>query len=351
MKGFVLRQDPIEQEMGSCFMRRALELAAMGGGRVSPNPFVGAVITAGGRIIGEGYHRSYGEAHAEVNAVASVREADRPLLHDSTMYVTLEPCSHFGKTPPCADLIIKTGIPRVVVATEDPFLKDRESGIGRMRNAGVEVEVGLMERESRWLNRRFFTAHTLKRPFVLLKWAMSADGYLAGRGGTPVKLSTPFTQVLMHKERSLYDAIMVGTNTVLIDNPRLDCRLWPTRNPAERPLKITFDSARLKGDSLLEKGNLIKMRRDETHAEFLCRLYRDFKIISLMVEGGRKTLDSFIEAGLYDEIRVETAEINLGAGVEAPCPAAAVRGRELEAVKTFESDGNIITTYSREVKI
>lgn len=302
------------------YMERALQLSLMGAPNVSPNPMVGAVIVARGRIIGEGYHRLYGGPHAEVNAVASVRESDRPLLREATMYVTLEPCSHYGMTPPCADLVVSTGIPRVVVAHEDPFLRDYESGIEKMRKAGVEVETGMMRREAWMVNRRFFTAHTLKRPYVLLKWAQSADGFIAAKGPEgmrPVKISTPLTAVLAHRERALYDAIMTGTDTILTDNPRLDCRLWPCRNPEERPLKATFDSVRLAPDSERRKSFVLK-EKDETLSDFLHRLYRDFKVTSLMVEGGTKTLESFIREALYDEVRIETSADNLGDGVAAP---------------------------------
>ena len=296
-------------------MKRALQLSSFGAPMVSPNPYVGAVIMAEGRIIGEGYHRLYGEAHAEVNAIASVKDADRPLLSKSTMYVTLEPCSHFGKTPPCADLIICTGIPHVVVAAEDPFLKDYESGIDRMRRAGVEVEVGLLRDEARWINRRFFTAHERKRPYVLLKWAQSADGFIALPDGKPVKLSSDFTSVLMHRERALYDAILVGTDTILNDHPRLDCRLWPVRDPEHRPLKVTFDSKRLPTGAA---DGFIMKPPEEALPEFLHRLYEEHKVTSLMVEGGAKTIESFIQAGIYDEIRVETSSRNLLAGIPSP---------------------------------
>lgn len=319
-------------------MERALQLSLYGGTFVSPNPFVGAVITASGRIIGEGYHRMFGTPHAEVNAIASVKAEDRPLLKEATMYVTLEPCSHFGKTPPCSNLIIDTGIPRVEVAVEDPFPKVQGSGIERMRQAGVKVEVGLCADEARHINRRFFTAHTLGRPYVLLKWAQSADGYIGGEGGTPVRLSTPYTQILMHRERAFYDAIMVGTNTLLSDNPRLDCRLWPCREPQERPLKVTFESDRLTGNSRLEKGRHVKKQRDENLLSFLNRLYSEHGITSLMVEGGAETLEYFITSGIYDEIRVETSPILLGSGTRAPrLPSRLRLHTAKENIRTYTS--------------
>ena len=300
-------------------MERALELAAFGGSRVSPNPFVGAVIVHDDRIIGEGYHRCFGAPHAEVNAVGSVAGKDRPLLKESTMYVTLEPCSHFGKTPPCANLIVECGIPRVVIAAKDPFLKQFKGGISVLEEAGVEVETGLMEKEAKFINRRFFTAHTLKRPFILLKWAQTADGFIACADGTPLKISSPLTKVLMHRERSFYDAIMVGVNTVIRDNPRLDCRLWPIRLPEERPRKIGFESSRLPRDAAFRDGREILKSPLENLPDFLNRLYSEFGITSLMAEGGAKTLQAFIEAGLYDEIRVETSlSLTTGSGIPAP---------------------------------
>ena len=328
-------------------MKRALQLSTFGGPNVSPNPFVGAVIVADGRIIGEGYHRRFGGPHAEVNAVDSVRPADRPLLKEATMYVTLEPCSHFGKTPPCADLVVRTEIPHVVVAAEDPFLKVYESGIGKMRRAGVEVEVGLMRREALFINRRFFTAHTLRRPFVLLKWAQSADGYIAGRDGTPLKFSTPFTQMLMHRERAYYDAIMVGTDTVLRDNPRLDCRLWPVRDGDSRPLKVSFRSRRLCGTSRLESGGCVLKEPSESLPDFLARLYAEHKVTSLMVEGGTRTLDSFLAADLFDEVRIETSPLIVGSGVPAPDPFQAMRASGLELRSTSSCDSNLIQLYTK----
>lgn len=330
---------------GHAYMERALQLSACGDAFSGPNPFVGAVIVADGRIIGEGYHRRFGDGHAEVNAVASVAERDRHLLREATMYVTLEPCSHFGKTPPCADLIISCGIPKVVVSAEDPFLKDYESGIDRMRNAGIEVEVGLLRDKARWINRRFFTAHTLHRPFVLLKWAQSADGFIAEKDGTPVALSSPFTKVLMHRERALYDAIMVGVDTVINDNPRLDCRLWPARDRDHRPLKVTFDSPRLCGESTIERAGAIKTRPGESLDEFLNRLYSEFKITSLMVEGGRRTLQAFLDAGLFDEIRVETALRSLGDGIPAPDFAAKAREHGLHGLEPQVYGDNTIKYF------
>lgn len=279
------------------FMRRALQLARLGEGLVSPNPMVGAVIVAAdGRIIGEGYHHRYGGPHAEVCAVRSVKEADRHLLSDSTIYVTLEPCSHYGKTPPCSQLIIDTGIPRVVVGSADPFPEVSGRGLRMLREAGVEVVVNVLREECDALNVRFLTAHRLGRPWIQLKWAQSADGFMAGldKDGKPypVKFSTPVSSVWMHRRRSMVDAIMVGRNTLEIDRPRLDCRLWPGRSPRRVAPRHDLE---------------LQMRE----------LYRD-GVTSLMVEGGPTLLQSFIDLGLYDDVRIETSEKKLEIGLPAP---------------------------------
>lgn len=279
------------------FMKRALQLARLGEGLVSPNPMVGAVIVAAdGRIIGEGYHHRYGGPHAEVCAVNSVKDSDRHRLTDSTIYVTLEPCSHYGKTPPCAKLIIDSGIPRVAVGSADPFPEVSGKGIKMLRNAGVEVEEGVLRDECDALNARFLTAHQLGRPWIQLKWAQSADGFMAGIDNDgkpyPVKFSTPVSSVWMHRRRSMVDAIMVGKNTLEIDKPRLDCRYWPGKAPRR-----------------------VEPRHDLE--EQMRELYKA-GITSLMVEGGPTLLQSFIDLGLYDDIKIETDEKKLGAGLPAP---------------------------------
>lgn len=279
------------------YMLRALQLARLGEGLVSPNPMVGAVIAASdGRVIGEGYHHRYGGPHAEVNAINSVREEDRALLKDSTIYVTLEPCSHYGKTPPCARLIIDTGIPRVVVGSADPFKEVAGRGIRMLRNAGIEVVEDVMREECDALNVRFLTAHRKQRPWIQLKWAESADGYMAGidKDGIPypVKFSTPVSSVWMHRRRSMVDAIMVGKNTLEIDKPRLDCRYWPGEAP--RRIEPRHDLERQMKDLYMEG------------------------VTSLMVEGGPTLLRSFIEAGLYDDVKIEISEKKLGEGLPSP---------------------------------
>ena len=319
------------------YMRRALELARHGMGNTSPNPMVGAVIIdPEGRIIGEGYHRRCGEGHAEVNAVASVK--DKSLLKDSTMYVTLEPCSHYGKTPPCAKLIIDMGIPRVVVGAADPFKEVAGRGVGMLRQAGVEVVEGVLESESRELNRRFMTAHEQGRPYITLKWAQSADGFMDSdrADGSPARFSTALTQTLVHRLRSLHDAILVGSGTALADNPGLDCRLWPGRSP--RP--VVLDRSGRVDPSRLKMSEPIILR-DADLLEAMRALYRR-GITSVLVEGGPTVLQSFIDSGLWDAARVETAPFALGPQGRAKAPALPAAPSETAII-----DGNRIDTYRR----
>lgn len=292
------------------YMRRALELAWSGAGHVSPNPMVGAVIVApDGRIIGEGYHRKYGEGHAEVNAMASVEERDIPLIKDSTIYVTLEPCSHYGKTPPCAKLLIDNGIKRCVIGIGDPNPKVAGRGIKMLRDAGIEVKENVLRDECEAINERFFTAHTKRRPWILLKWAETADGAMNAPDGSPILISSPSTRALMHRERSMCDAIMVGTGTLLADNPTLTSRHWPGNSP--RP--VIFDSPRIKDEAI--RNQLKVLSRDPiilnsgmTLEDNMRMLYEQYGITSLMVEGGRTLIKSFMDAGLFDRIRIERNE-------------------------------------------
>lgn len=301
-------------------MERALQLARNGAGFVSPNPMVGAVIVSPeGKIIGEGWHAVYGGPHAEVNAVNSVGPDDERLLPQSTIYVTLEPCSHYGKTPPCSKLLIEKRFKRVVIGMKDPFKEVQGRGINMLREAGIEVEVGVLEKECRELNRRFITAHEKKRPYIQLKWARSADGFIAAldcdANGVRTPLSSPEKLVEMHRERALADAILVGTNTLLIDNPSLTCRLWPCRRD---PRPVIFKSDRLHPGLKIMERNPIMLDPALPLADNMHLLYKDYGITSLMVEGGAKILRSFIDAGLYDEMRIETAPLTLGSGIPAP---------------------------------
>lgn len=302
-------------------MRRAIELARHGLGNTSPNPMVGAVIVCEGKIIGEGYHRRCGEGHAEVNAVASV--ADRELLKSSTIYVTLEPCSHYGKTPPCAKLIVDCGIPRVVVGSLDPNEKVSGRGVKMLRDAGIEVITGVLEKECLAINPSFMTAHTLRRPRVTLKWAQSLDGYVdrvRAPEASPSRFSNTVTSLLTHRLRSLNDAIMAGTGTIVADNPSLNVRLWPGRSPlrfvAGRPANISIDS------KLLTDGGMpVKFLTGLTPAEMLSELFSQ-GVTSLLIEGGPTLLQSFIDSGLWDDARVEISPVELGAGIKAPSLAA-----------------------------
>ena len=282
------------------YMRRCLQLAQNGQQNAKPNPMVGAVIvSADGRIIGEGYHVRCGEGHAEVNAFASVKAEDEPLLKEATIYVSLEPCSHYGKTSPCADLIIKKGVRRVVVGCVDPFAEVQGRGIRKLREAGIEVKEGVLEKECMALNRRFFTFHREQRPYIILKWAQTANGFIDDHF-QPVQISNDFTKMLSHKLRAEEDAILVGRVTDERDKPQLTVREWNGPDPK----RLVIDHAH-------------PLNLESLHAH---------QIQSLIVEGGAKTLQSFLDKGLWDELRVET---NLGMtvsdGTRAPLiPAEAV---------------------------
>jgi len=292
-------------EVDERYMRRALCLAGNGLLDASTNPMVGAVLVdPSGKIIGEGWHSRCGEGHAEVNAVASV--ADTSLLRNATMYVTLEPCSHYGKTPPCASLIIEKGIPRVVIGCLDPFEKVAGRGVRMLKDAGVEVVTGCLEKECLELNEKFVTSHRRKRPFVTLKWAESADGYIDG------KISTPLTSMLTHRLRATHDAILVGSGTVLADNPRLDTRLYAGHSP----LRVILDRRGRVMDAV--DGTTIIYREFSSLNDVLEDLYKR-GITSVLVEGGAELHRSFIDSGLWDAMRIERGCKNINGKVKAPC--------------------------------
>lgn len=316
------------------YMARCIQLARCGEANVSPNPMVGAVIVHNGKIIGEGYHRKCGEAHAEVNAITSVKDAS--LLKESTIYVSLEPCSHYGKTPPCSQLIIDKKIPRVIVATLDPFPEVAGRGIRMLREAGVEVTVGVLEQEARILNKRFFWFHMHKQPYVILKWAESAEGYMDEKRESalmpPVQLSTVVTRRKVHKLRAEVDAIMVGRNTATLDKPSLTTRHWCGKNPirilVDRYLSIAQDAPLYNGSAPTIIFTAIK-NASHPNVEFMLIddaqdileqvksvLYQR-NIHTLMVEGGALLLNKFIEQGV-NEIRVERATKHINQGVLAP---------------------------------
>ena len=337
------------------YIRRCIELASNGLCNAAPNPMVGAVIVHNGKIIGEGYHARCGEGHAEVNAIRSVK--DESLLKDSTIYVSLEPCSHYGKTPPCADLIISKGIPRVVVGCIDPFSQVSGRGIQRLRDAGIDVTVGVLEEECKNLIRRFVTFNTQKRPYITLKWAESADGFIdANREeGSPVVLSTPITSMYVHKQRAEHKAILVGRRTALLDNPSLTTRNWYGANPlrlvTDRNLTLPSD-LKLFDHSTPTIVFTAEKKENEENLEYitidfstdilpqiLTVLY-ERKIQSLMVEGGTTLLQSFIDSGLWDEMFVEHSAKVLGEGVKSPViPKGAV-------MKTEMRDGVCVSHYT-----
>ena len=378
-----------QEKTDEIYMRRCLQLARNGQQLAKPNPMVGAVIVSkDGRIIGEGYHVRCGEGHAEVNAFASVRKEDEALLHEATVYVSLEPCSHYGKTPPCADLIISKGVRRVVCGCIDPFSKVQGRGVKRLREAGIDVTVGVLEKECLELNKRFITYNTHHRPYVILKWAQtkrvttntlfntptntlsntpaspspsplphregsehrdspddlsiingSQDeitarekktyaayiGNLPGKDYHPLIISTPFTKMLVHKLRAENDAILVGKTTEELEHPQLTVREWSGPNPEK--LVLTSHPTR--------EGEYA------TPAEALAHLYEEKKQ-SLVVEGGAKTLQSFLDAGLWDEIRIETAPFTVEKGIEAPKLPEKLR------ITKVEKYVNTIVTYERE---
>lgn len=325
------------------YMRRCLQLAAMAQGHTSPNPMVGAVVVCDGRIIGEGYHRCCGEAHAEVNAINSV--ADKSLLTRSTIYVSLEPCSHYGKTPPCCDLIIKCGIPRVVVGCLDPFPQVCGRGVGKLREHGISVAINVLEEECKALNRKFITFQQKGRPYITLKWAQSHDGYIDRMRRSdepPTQFSTAITRVWSHRLRATNDAIIVGTNTVIKDNPSLTTRYWAGRNPLritiDRKGRIPAGAAMLDGttDTLIlgqnrcaDKVRAIPLQPHQSSIETLLKELFARNIQSLIVEGGTQLLQSFIDSNLWDEARIETTPIQLCRGVKAPT----IQGMEIEQTR------------------
>ena len=380
-----MKQEDIDEK----YMHRCLQLARNGQLLAKPNPMVGAVIVSKeGRIIGEGYHVRCGEGHAEVNAFASVKNEDEALLHEATVYVSLEPCSHYGKTPPCADLIISKGVRRVVCGCIDPFAEVHGRGVEKLRKAGIEVTVGVLEKECLELNKRFITYNTHHRPYVILKWAeakcreentlsctptdtplntttipssspnthgeesnhqysannarvingskegentckekspVACIGNLPGKDYQPLIISTPFTKMLVHKMRGENDAILVGKTTEELEHPQLTVREWSGPNPE----KIVLTSRPTRANEFA------------TPADVLSHLYAEKKQ-SLIVEGGAKTLQSFLNAGLWDEIRIEEATFTVGKGVEAPKLPKNLR------VAKIEKYVNTIITYERE---
>jgi diaminohydroxyphosphoribosylaminopyrimidine deaminase/5-amino-6-(5-phosphoribosylamino)uracil reductase len=334
MNDFTIPQ-PDNDALTIKYMHRCLQLAQYGVSYVAPNPMVGAVVVCNDVIIGEGYHRHYGQAHAEPNAIHSVKNPE--LLKQSTLYVSLEPCSHYGKTPPCADLIVSCGIPRVVIGTLDPNPKVSGRGVEILRKAGIEVKVGVLADECRELNKRFFIFQEQKRPYVLLKWAQTKDGFMdrkrTDRTESPLIISNNITKQLTHKMRAENQAILVGANTVLLDNPSLTVRNWSGKSP----VRIAIDrQGRIPVDFNLLDGSIRTIvfteidQVDQQNIEFvkvdfstncipavLQKVY-ERNINSVLVEGGASILNSFIEAGLWDEANIEISNQSITDGVSAP---------------------------------
>jgi diaminohydroxyphosphoribosylaminopyrimidine deaminase/5-amino-6-(5-phosphoribosylamino)uracil reductase len=316
------------------YMWRCIQLAEQAAGQVAPNPMVGAVLVHEGKIIGEGYHQIYGEPHAEVNCINSVEEKKKHLIPESTLYVSLEPCVHYGKTPPCADLIIKHKIPVVVIGCRDPFYEVNGKGVEKLKAAGVEVFLGVLENECKQLNKRFFTFHTLHRQHIILKWAETADKKIGSIGTRRLQITNELTNRLVHKWRSEESGIMVGTNTAALDDPNLTNRYWKGGNPVRiiidkelrlpSSLKIFDGSVRtiiFNTVSHEEKANTLFYQVTEDVSlihQVVNGLYQQ-NILSVMIEGGAMLLQSFIDEGLWDEARVITNEsLIIYAGVPSP---------------------------------
>jgi diaminohydroxyphosphoribosylaminopyrimidine deaminase/5-amino-6-(5-phosphoribosylamino)uracil reductase len=315
-------------------MQRCIELATQGAGSAAPNPMVGAVLLHGDRIIGEGYHRQYGQAHAEVNCIGAVTPADKSLIPQSTLYVSLEPCAHFGKTPPCADLIIAEKIPRVVIGCRDPFKEVDGKGIEKLLNAGIEVIQPVMEQDCKILNKRFFTFHTKQQPYIVLKWAQTADGFIGQPGGTRMLVSNEYSNQLVHKWRSEEAAILVGTHTALYDNPSLTTRLWKGNNPVRliidkelqlpNSLQIFDNTARTIIFNYVkheEAGNVLYYRCSKAGSllKQVCDALYSLHIQSVLVEGGAALLQSFIDENIFDEVRIITNnKLRVNKGIPAP---------------------------------
>ena len=315
------------------YMSRCIQLAKSGAGNVAPNPMVGAVLVYENEIISEGYHQKYGEAHAEVNCINNIDEKNNSLIEKSTMYVSLEPCAHHGKTPPCADLIIKNKIKKVIIGCQDIYKEVAGKGIEKLRNAGIEVVTGVLENECKALNKRFFTFHQKQRPYIILKWAQSVNGKIGSHNNERILISNDYSNRLVHKWRSEEAAILIGTNTALKDNPSLTTRLWKGKNAVRividknlrLPLSLKIFNTETETiifnfiKNTFEKNlHFIKLNTKDFIKEMLHSLYEN-NIQSVLIEGGANTLQSFIDAGLWNEARIITSEkIILENGISAP---------------------------------
>ncbi len=337
------------------YMQRCLQLAQLGAGNVAPNPMVGAVLVHDEKIIGEGYHQKFGEAHAEVYCLNNVNDSDKHLIKKSTLYVSLEPCDHFGKTPPCTGLIISNKIPKVVIGCKDVYKEVNGKGIKKLQNAGVEVFSGILENECIELNKRFFTYHQHQRPYIILKWAQSSNAKI-GEADKRVFISNELTNRLVHKWRGEEAAIMVGTNTAAKDNPELSTRLWKGNNPVRLVLDMnlrlpdhlkifnketkTIIFNRIKNEE--EENNILYKVEEENIVPGILNALHKLQIQSVLIEGGSKLLQSFIDAGLWDEARIITNEnLIIENGINAPKLSNAV----LQSVGVYNDD--TIRCYNR----
>ncbi len=343
------------------YMQRCIDLALAGAGSVAPNPMVGAVLVCQNRIIGEGYHEKYGAAHAEVNCLKSVCLADRDLISSSTLYVSLEPCAHYGKTPPCSQLIIDHKIPTVVIGCSDPFVKVNGKGIANLREAGIEVIAGILEEKAKALNKRFFVYQQKKRPFIILKWAQTADQMIAATGNERLLISNEFSNRLVHRWRGEEDGILVGTNTALKDNPSLTNRLWKGKNPTrlviDQHLKIPANSHLFNAEATTIVFNastdsvndhLIYVKIDFTNRvlEQVLDFCYAYPLQSILVEGGAMLLQSFIDAGIWDEARIiQNNTLKIAAGLAAPIL------KNKEWVESFPSANDTIFIYRNSTTI
>ncbi|MFT3702436.1 MAG: bifunctional diaminohydroxyphosphoribosylaminopyrimidine deaminase/5-amino-6-(5-phosphoribosylamino)uracil reductase RibD [Agriterribacter sp.] len=343
-------------------MHRCLQLAKLGLGNVAPNPMVGAVLVYNDSIIGEGYHRQYGEAHAEVNCIQSVKKEDEHLIPQSRLYVSLEPCAHYGKTPPCADLIIHHHIPEVIIGCRDPFAQVDGKGIDKLKAAGVHVVLHVLEQECKQLNKRFFIFHTKHRPCIILKWAQSTDGFIAANGKERVYISNDYTNRLVHRWRSEEAGILVGTNTALLDNPQLTARLWEGKSPVrlvvDMDLKLPghlalFDTSaptivfNTKLNTIASfdeniftenKTGYYQVTEDVSIVHQIVHALYQLRLQSVIVEGGAKLLQSFIDEGMWDEARIiRNATLTIHRGIKAPSLTDAIQFAS-EKIDTDEID-------------
>ena len=340
------------------YMELCIQLAKLAAGSVAPNPMVGAVLVHEGRIIGEGYHEKYGEAHAEVNCINSVSENDRALIEKSSLYVSLEPCSHFGKTPPCTDLIIRHKIHTVIVGCTDSFEEVNGKGIEKLKYAGVDVSTGMLENKCRELNKRFFTFHEKKRPYIILKWAQSMNGKLGSGTTNRITISNEYTNRLVHKWRGEEAGILIGTNTAVYDDPALTNRLWEGNNPVrlviDSNLRLPLSLHVFDGSVRTIVFNFIKHEEAENllyyqlHGDLLSAIMLalyELNIQSILVEGGAELLQSLIDVGLWDEARVIiNPQLNIENGVESP------QLKNAELIRQDNLEGDLISYYRESEK-